>query len=296
MIQLHRLAGFYAVARAEGYARAARTFPYPITHAGVHQQVRKLEEEVGRPLFERVGKDRVALTPEGRALFEFIAPFVEKLPTVIDQLRSGQLGGTLRVDAGALVLRQLLPQWLRRLRSARPDIRVELAEAKTADLGRLRSGEADLLIDWVDAIPEDIAAREVAETRAFLVLPSHHPMARKRKVSLEALGDAPFIAYNADRRLRALQLQALELHGISPPIASSADSAETILGFVAAGIGFSLVPAFHPAGPSVPGVTAVALQENEARFPVYALWRKRSTPHPLIDAALSVAPRLRGDG
>ena len=53
MIQLHRLEGFYWVARTGGYARAARAFPYPLTQPAVHQQVRKLEEDLGARLFER---------------------------------------------------------------------------------------------------------------------------------------------------------------------------------------------------------------------------------------------------
>ena len=56
MINLQRIEGFYWVAKTEGYARAARAFPYPITQPGVHQQVRRLEEELGVKLFERVGK------------------------------------------------------------------------------------------------------------------------------------------------------------------------------------------------------------------------------------------------
>ena len=82
MIQLQRLEGFYWVARCEGYARAARAFPYPITQPGVHQQVKRLESELGVRLFERVGKDRVVLTPQGRALYEYVAPFYEGLPGV----------------------------------------------------------------------------------------------------------------------------------------------------------------------------------------------------------------------
>ncbi|MDX2010730.1 MAG: LysR family transcriptional regulator, partial [Myxococcaceae bacterium] len=58
-MNLQRLEGFYWVARQQGYARAARAFPYPITQPGVHQQVRRLEDELGVKLFERVGKDRV---------------------------------------------------------------------------------------------------------------------------------------------------------------------------------------------------------------------------------------------
>ncbi len=99
MIQLHRLEGFYRVAVAEGYSRAAKSFPYPITQPGIHQQVKKLELELGARLFRRVAKDRVGLTRAGRHLFEFCAPFFERLPLVVDELRSGTLG-TLRVEAG----------------------------------------------------------------------------------------------------------------------------------------------------------------------------------------------------
>src|SRR5687768_5514536 len=111
MIQLQRLEGFYWVARCEGYARAARAFPYPITQPGVHQQVRRLEDELGVRLFERVGKDRVILTPEGRALYAYVAPFYEGLPPVVQSLRGGQVGGTLRIQASGHVLRHLLPPW-----------------------------------------------------------------------------------------------------------------------------------------------------------------------------------------
>ena len=59
---LQRLEGFYWVAKHQGYARAARAFPYPITQPGVHQQISRLEQELGVKLFERTGKDRVVLT------------------------------------------------------------------------------------------------------------------------------------------------------------------------------------------------------------------------------------------
>ena len=56
MIQLHRLEGFYWVARSGGYARAARAFPYPITQPAIHQQGKKLETGLGVALRERVGR------------------------------------------------------------------------------------------------------------------------------------------------------------------------------------------------------------------------------------------------
>ena len=47
------------------YTHAAREFPYPISQPGVYQQVRKLEQDLGSTLFERVGRDRVELTAQG---------------------------------------------------------------------------------------------------------------------------------------------------------------------------------------------------------------------------------------
>ena len=70
MVQLHRLEGFYWVGRTGGYAKAARAFPYPITQPAVHQQVKKLEAELGVSLFERVDKESIQTTAAGRRLYE----------------------------------------------------------------------------------------------------------------------------------------------------------------------------------------------------------------------------------
>jgi DNA-binding transcriptional LysR family regulator len=291
MINLQRLEGFYWVAETQGYARAARAFPYPITQPGVHQQVRRLEAELGVKLFERVGKDRVVLTPRGQVLYDAVAPFIEQLPRLEAAVKGGVVGGTLRLLAAGQPLRHLLPEWLRRLQARRPDITVALSEAKTADLSLLRSGETDLLVDWLPDVPPDIAVREVARNEAWIVAPTHGPFARKGRLSLAALAEVPFIAYHADKTLKGLQREALKAHGISPREAFAADSSDTILGFVAAGLGFSLVPWLTAAGPRVSGVVAQRLERPAATFPIYAAWRKGAGVHPLIEAALEVAPQ-----
>jgi DNA-binding transcriptional LysR family regulator len=285
MIQLQRLEGFYRVARAQGYARAARTFPYPITQPGVHQQVKRLEEEVGVRLFERVGKDRVVLTAEGQVLYAYVAPFLEGLPALVQRLRGQEVGGTLRIHASGHALRHLLPSWLRQLQARRPDIEVALYEAKVPELGLLRAGEADLLVDHLPEVPQDVEARVVAHARPFLVLPSHHPLARRKQVPLAQLGKEPFISYSTDRHLRELQLATLRKAGVSPARVHSADSAETILGFVAAGLGYSLLASLLPAGPRQAGVVARPLDRASAPIPLYAAWRRTASGSPLVQAA-----------
>jgi DNA-binding transcriptional LysR family regulator len=294
MIQLGRLEGFYRVALAQGYARAARTFPYPITQPGVHQQVRRLEVELGVRLFERVGKDRVVLTPEGRVLFEAVAPFLEGLPALEARVKGGAVAGVLRVHASGHALRQLLPGWLTRLHARAPGVEVALVESREPALAELRAGEADLVVDHLPELPADVGARVVARAHPFLVLPAAHPLAKRGRrptpANLSGLAGEPLVAYGTDRHLRALQLQALARAGVTPRQVHAADSAETILALVAAGVGYSLIAWLKEGGPRQAGVVALPLGERTAPFPIHAAWRLSAAPHPLVQAALAVAP------
>ena len=98
---------------------------------------------------------------------------------------------------------------------------------------------------------------------------------------------------SADRAVRDLQLQGLREHGLTPPQSFTADSADTILGFVAAGLGFSLVPSLAAHGPQVAGVAAWPVNHPKSKFPIVAAWRKRAVAHPLVEAALAAARRRR---
>ena len=191
MVQLHRLEGFYWVAKTGGYARAARAFPYPLTQPAVHQQVKKLEQELAVELFERIGKDRVVPTPAGRVLERFVAPFFEQLPAVLRAVRGGDGAGELVVYAEPLLLRHLLPAWLKRLQRACPGIQLDVRELADLDVAPLRRGEADLLVCYLPEAPEDIASQQVATLRPFLVLPADHPLVARRRLTPRDLADDP---------------------------------------------------------------------------------------------------------
>jgi DNA-binding transcriptional LysR family regulator len=289
---LQRLEGFYWVARTGGYARAARAFPYPITQPGVHQQVRRLEQELGGvALFERVGRDAMRPTPAGAHLYAFCAPFFEELPRVVRAIESGRIGGTLRIDATGLVLRHLLPDWLLRLRRERDDIEVELQEVENPDVDRLRTGAADLIVDYALDRPEGCASRVVGHSYAHLVLPSEHRLARRRRLDLRELAGEPFVAYHASLRQHAVQLDAVRARVGTLGRITSASSVDTILAQVRAGLGYSVIPWLDRAGPKLPGVVVRPQRGPGTRFEVTALWRRQQPDNPLVAAALHCAPR-----
>jgi DNA-binding transcriptional LysR family regulator len=284
-IQLHRLEGFYRVARAGSYARAARSFPYPITAPGVHAQVRMLEQELGTKLFETLGRS-LRTTPAGEALLAFCAPFFDAIPDVVRAVAGASFGGTLRIDAAPLFTEQLLPDWLARLRRARPDIDVAIVDAHGPSLERLRRGECDLLVEYVEEVPEGFTAKTIAHSRAFVAVPSRHPFVRRRDT--RALRGECLVAYSPELPHHALQMDAVRTRIGTPPRVITAPSVAALLAFVRAGLGFSIVPWPDARGPRVPGLAAIPVKG--AQFPVRAIARRTAHPQPLVDAALALSP------
>ncbi|MDA0932847.1 MAG: LysR family transcriptional regulator [Planctomycetota bacterium] len=287
-LDLNRLAGFHLVATSGGYAKAARAADYPITQPALHQQVRKLEAEVGVALLERVGKDLMRPTPAGRELLELVEPFLRDLRRVVARIRANEFDGSLTIQAESLLIRGLLPGWLRALRKRRPAAELHLAEISTVDFAALRAGRVDVLVAHVPEVPDDIASLEVATAYACLVVPADRAPKRGRP-KLADLQDLPFLAYPVGTRNHALQGRALAQFEVRPEATMSLDTADAILGFVEAGLGWSLVPTLQPDGPSGRQLAAYPFGRPRVTFPISVLWRRDAPEHPLLDAMIDVA-------
>ena len=292
MIQIHRLEGFYWVARTGGFAKAARAFPYPITQPAVHQQVKKLEGELGVELFERVGKDRMVLTPAGARLQEFAAPFFEQLPGVLRSIREGDYGGELRILTSSLLLKNLMPAWIKRLVKAQPALEIHIEESEGDPLKALRAGDTDLVVDVIPELSDaEYASIHVGDLYPFIVFPRGHRLADRKRISLKDLCGDPFVSYTPGLGAHELQMRALTQNKVSPSRTLSAGTADAIMGLVESGLGWSIIPATDVKGPRSRGILSQALKTPRSAFRVLAVWRKNCPVNPLLDAALETAPR-----
>ena len=291
MIQIHRLEGFFWVAKTGGYARAARAFPYPITQPAVHQQVKKLESQLGVQLFERVGKEVMKLTPAGRHLHAFAAPFFEQLPAVVRSLKASDLGGDFHIHASGLFLRALLPVWVKRLQRKLPKVQVHLHEYTTADVEVLRRGETDLLVQYLPKVPIDVATQHIATLSGFLVVPKGHRLDGRKRASLRELGADTFVSYSPGLLAHDLQMKALKDHGVEPNRIISTSTLDTIVAFVEAGIGVSAVASMEPGGPRGKGFVSIPVTQPKFEVPVYAAWRKSTPKNPILAAVRETAPK-----
>ncbi len=291
MIRLDRLEGFYWVAKSQGYAKAARAFPYPISQPGVHQQVRKLETELGVQLFRREGKDIMRLTAEGEHFFAKVAPFLEALPELVSSLRSGRLGGVLRIRAAGLVLRHVMPDWVMRLSTLHPEIELDLGVLEDRDFDLLRRGAIDLFIDHFPRHPSDMESLKIGRTLVFLVLPRDHEHAARTRIPLQFLSETTFIGYPANTERGQIQRDFLRDQGFVPKRTISASTADAMLGLVESGVGFAMVPSFDAKGPRGKRLRVWPLRSPQAAFPIHAVWSRARKDHEALRAALAVVPR-----
>jgi DNA-binding transcriptional LysR family regulator len=290
MMQLHRLEGFHWVAKTGGYARAARAFPYPITQPAVHQQVKKLEAELGVQLFERVAKDRMQLTPAGRQLHAFAAPFFEGLSAVVRAIQATDYEGEIRIRAADMLLRDLIPAWVKRLRSRCPGAEIHLGELSAPDVSSLLAGEADLLVNHFPEVPASVATKQIATLHGFIVVPRDHRLAKRRRASLTDIQGETIITFTPGILAHHLQVRALTEHGVTLERTITASTAASILGLVEAGLGVSALATLDQEGPRRRGVVAIPVARPRFALPVYAAWRKKGPPHPVLEAALATAP------
>lgn len=238
MSSIRLLRTFLAVAAEGSFAAAAPRVA--LTQAAVGQQMRALEAELRRPLFERQGK-AVVLGDAGREL----VPAVRKLVAQYDQLLAmapspDAMAGTVQLGAIVSAVRPLIQATLA-LKSRHPGLELHVSAAKSMELvARVASGELDAAI----AVREPGAARgELTWTPLYaeamvLLAPRNTEEASPRTL----LARHPFIRFDRSqhtgqlvertlRRLRAKPQEFLELNAI-----------ESMVDLVRSGLGITLLP------------------------------------------------------
>jgi LysR family transcriptional regulator, benzoate and cis,cis-muconate-responsive activator of ben and cat genes len=196
----------------------------------------------------------------------------------------------VRLEGAGLVIREILPPWIRRARRTRPDLRVVLREADVPDLDRLRVGDVDLLIDYLPDLPSWVHSRRVGTAYTFVAAPLGTPENRGPRWKLADLASLPFVSYPPRTRQHDLQADALSRLKLPAPQGLSAPSVDSILSFVRAGLGWSLVPWTNPRGFRLSGVVARRLRGAGSEFPIAAVWREGPTTNPLVAAFMEAAP------
>lgn len=290
-MNLRDLEYFVAVAELGHFGKAAeRCFCSQPTLSG---QLRRLEEELGAPLFER-SPQRVALTSFGE---KALKPAREALEAAG---RIGDLAKTMRDPlAGEFILAAiptigpyLWPSALRPLASGLPSMRFLLREEQTKVLlESLRNGSVDA---GVLAFPLETSGLETVDLwqEPFLIAaPVGHPIATSSPVDLSALSGAELLLLEEGHCLRDQALEVCALAGAAEREGFRATSLESIREMVRFGIGITLLP--ESAARPEDGLAIIPFKKPPTRR-VGLAWRKGHAREIAIDKVAKALLKSRG--
>lgn len=292
MIDVRRMQVLRAVVTSGSVTAAAAHLGY--TPSAVSQQVAALEKEAGIALLERVGRG-VQPTAAGRLLTRhaaIISQHVAEAETALADLRAGRTG-RLTIRYFASVGPTLLAPALARIRHEHPGVTID---AKVADpdglLPQVEQGSPDLAI--VVRRPSDeshqgIRVVHLLDDAYQAVLPTGHPLAGRRVIDLADLASEPWVGSEPPGPCLEPIIDACAAAGFSPDIVAKSEDYATAQGFVAAGLGVSLIPRLG-LGTRHPGVTIRRVRHPEPIRTIYAAVREISLAQPplraLIDALI----------
>ncbi|GAB3872660.1 LysR family transcriptional regulator [Dactylosporangium cerinum] len=285
-MQTEMLEVFREVARQRSITGAATTLRY--TQSAVSRQIAALELELGARLFDRLPRG-VALTAEGACLLDHATAILDRLALARREVTAVHAGtaGHLRVGAFATADAALVPRALARFRATRPEVRLTLIEGVTGGLlTALLAGDADVVLvtAGADRPFEDarFTTHHVLDEPVLLAVPAGHPLPPGSPVRLASLVSEAWIAGSAAPE-ETLLAPSVRL-GFRPRIAFVAGEWTAKLGFVAAGLGVTLVPALA-ARAAPPDVTLLALHPDEVppRSVLAATIAGRTVPPAVTD-------------
>jgi DNA-binding transcriptional LysR family regulator len=189
-VNLKHLAHWLALAETGSFSRAAEKLH--ITQSALSRSIQVLEEELGGPLVDRVGKKN-ELTPLGLSVLERARRIVheaQELRQGAALLQQGGLG-SLRVGLGSGPGAMLMTPWLRFMAENHPTVHVSVSRGSTElQLVQLRERQLDALVVDVRrvAIAPDLNLEHIVEMQAGFVCRQGHPLLQDaRPLSLESL-------------------------------------------------------------------------------------------------------------
>ncbi len=288
-VEISQLEVFLAVAREGGFSRAAEKLYR--TQSAVSQAVRKLETEIGEPLFDRSTRDGM-LTDAGHVLREYAERLLnlrESAREALSELRELQKG-KLVVGANeftALYLLRVLAEFQR----LHPAIRIVVQRSLGSQIpDDVRRHNCEFGVLTYDPQDPELASIVVYSDELIFVVPPQHPLARESRVSIRQLGAESFVAHIVSSPYREKVIQAFEKHKTPLHMGVELPTLQAIKRFVAMGNGVAFLPEISVEDEIARGeLVRIPVQELRVHRKLRLIYRKSAALSHAGRAFLKVA-------
>ena len=239
-LTLRQIEVFNAVARHQNYTRAAEELH--LSQPAVSMQVRQLEEGIGLPLFEQVGK-QIHLTDAGEQMYAYgrnIVSLLAEAEGVFEAIK-GVEHGTLTISV-ATTASHFATRLLAEFTKQHAGITISLDVTNREALRRqLENNEPDLVIMGQPPEGVDVEAAAFMENPLVMIAPADHPLTKLKQIPLSHFANESFVVREVGSGTRGATQRFFDEHGVSFNTAIEMTSNEAIRQAVEAGLGLGVV-------------------------------------------------------
>lgn len=241
-MEWEQLEYFQTLARMQHVTKAAKSLS--ITQPALSRSIARLENHLGVPLFDRQGRS-ISLNQYGHI-------FLRRVQAMMKEYTEGkeEIQALLKPNQGVVSLgflhtlgTTLVPDLIGSFQQEYSNISFQLKQNHSYWLlERLKSGDLDLCllasikpenpIQWIKLWSEEL----------FVFVPNDHPLASRESITLNEIAGERFILLKKGYALRMTVDELFEKADIQPNIMFEGEEAATAAGFVAAGLGISILP------------------------------------------------------
>jgi DNA-binding transcriptional LysR family regulator len=296
-MELMQLEMFAAVVE-EGSVRCASERVFR-TQPAVSIAVRKLEEEIGTPLFDRSKRYEYRLTEAGEALYKYAKEMLGIRRAAVSELSDlcSIRAGRLRIGANESISLHLFPQLAREFLKRHMGIRIELRCGRSESLlGELKDHKLDVALVSFKPRDSGIESRFITQDELVLITGPKHPFAAKGSVHFVDLAKESILLMDISRPSPWHDKVADAFLRCNAPLNLTLENApiETIKKMVAIGLGVGFVPLISVREEIVCGeLCVVAVEGFRQERSVWLVRRK--TVHSLAAKAFAQIAVSYGD-
>lgn len=264
-MDLQQLRVFREAAKAGGFTRASEALHLSQSTISLH--IKRLEEELGCPLFLRTRK-RVYLNEAGQLLLQYVERIFQEIKNAemaVQELHQLERG-IIRLGSGATTVTYLLPRILGAYQRKYPQIELVVVTGSSESLAQaLHQQTLDLAVVMQPVLPAlAIEILPILKEELVFVINSAHPLANKEWLSPEDISDVPFISFLQGSAMQNQLDRHFNRIGIKPRIAMEMENIEAIKALVRAGLGIAVLPVCSVTGSQ--GATLRAMRIHTFRM------------------------------
>ncbi len=296
-MELYQLEYFLEAARQRHFTRAAARLN--LAQAALSEQIRKLEAELGAPLFQR-GRRESVLTAAGEILREHAEALLDRAEEARRAVAEvmGLRGGRLSVGTVPSVGACVLPGVVAAFRGRNPWGGLVLFDGTGGWVAQgVGGGRVEFGLVQTPTAHGNFGTEPLFKEPFVLLVAEGHAFAGRRKVGLKECSREAFLLYKG--RVRETALLACRGAGFEPRIACETSELETLRRLVAAGLGCALLPRLA-APPAGGGCVPVPLDgppiEREIVFLTRAGWTESPGAREMRSMVREEALRLSREG